>query len=193
MRGGQEATARGPHYQRSHVRNDPPPVQARLPILDRRRSASGRRCTPWPSTPTPGTPAATSSSCATRTRSCGSGANAVGRDESEIERTLGLGLVVIRDDPADAARRVEATRSGRSTRATATSGRLGTAERDRGMARAVRPAGVPPHLLRRPGTVRRRDRRAVRRRGQAHARGLDGRRPSRLRLRLVEGREQLRA
>ena len=31
----------------------------------------------------------------------------VGRDEAEIERTLGLGLVVIRDDPAEA-RRVEA-------------------------------------------------------------------------------------
>ena len=31
----------------------------------------------------------------------------VGRDESEIERTLGLGLVVIRDDPAEA-RRVDA-------------------------------------------------------------------------------------
>ena len=28
----------------------------------------------------------------------------VGRDEAEIERTLGLGLVIIRDDPAEARR-----------------------------------------------------------------------------------------
>ena len=30
---GEEATARGPHYRARSVRNDPPPIQARLPIL----------------------------------------------------------------------------------------------------------------------------------------------------------------
>ena len=76
----------------------------------------------------------------------------VGRDESEIERTLGLGLVMIRDDLEAAQprrRRVPQPPPG-LRRCTGT----GTAERDRRVARALRPARLPAHLLRRPGTVR---------------------------------------
>ena len=50
----------------------------------------------------------------------------VGRDEAEIERTLGLGLVIIRDDPAEA--REMRRSSGASTRAATPQAKTGTAE-----------------------------------------------------------------
>ena len=71
----------------------------------------------------------------------------VGRDESEIERTLGLGLVIIRDDSGRGAagrRRVPRAPPGLQRDAEDRDRRA-----DRGIARAVRRARVPPHLLRR--------------------------------------------
>lgn len=103
---GEPATARGQRYHAKDVRNDPPPVQARLPILI---GGGGERKTlrtvakyadAWN---THGPLDFARHKDEVLRRWC----REVGRDEAEIERTLGLGLVVIRDDP-DAARRVEA-------------------------------------------------------------------------------------
>ncbi len=102
----EDATARGPHYRTRHVRNDPPPIQARLPILI---GGSGERKTlrtvakyadAWNTHPD-------LEFARHKDEVLREHCQAVGRDEAEIERTLGLGLVVIRDD-MDAARRVEA-------------------------------------------------------------------------------------
>ena len=100
-----EATARGPHYRAKNVRNDPPPVQARLPILI---GGSGEKKTlrtvakyadAWNTHPS-------LEFVRHKDEVLRQHCQEVGRDEAEIERTLGLGLVVIRDDP-EAARRVE--------------------------------------------------------------------------------------
>ena len=57
----------------------------------------------------------------------------VGRDEAEIERTLGLGLVIIRDDPAEARKVDAAFRQQHPGFSDAP--KIGTAERDRRLAR----------------------------------------------------------
>jgi alkanesulfonate monooxygenase SsuD/methylene tetrahydromethanopterin reductase-like flavin-dependent oxidoreductase (luciferase family) len=101
-----EATARGPRYHAKAVRNDPPPLQRRLPILiggsgeQKTLRTVARYADGWNTHPD--LEFARHKDEVLR-RHC----QEVGRDEAEIERTLGLGLVVIRDDP-DAARRVEA-------------------------------------------------------------------------------------
>ena len=101
MLDGEPATARGPHYQTKDVRNDPPPVQARLPILiggkgERKTLATvARYADAWN---IGGDVETVRHKDEVLRRWC----REVGRDESEIERTLGLGLVIIRDDPADA-------------------------------------------------------------------------------------------
>jgi F420-dependent oxidoreductase-like protein len=100
------ATARGPRYQAKDVRNDPRPLQARLPILiggsgeQKTLRTVARYADAWNTHP-PFEFARHKEEVLRR--HC----EDVGRDESEIERTLGLGLVVIRDD-IDAARRVDA-------------------------------------------------------------------------------------
>jgi alkanesulfonate monooxygenase SsuD/methylene tetrahydromethanopterin reductase-like flavin-dependent oxidoreductase (luciferase family) len=104
---GKEATARGPRYKVKNLRNDPPPIQARIPILI---GGSGEKKTlrtvakyadAWN---TGGDLAKVRHKDAVLRQWC----EKVGRDESEIERTLGLGLVIIRDSPAEA-KRVDAT------------------------------------------------------------------------------------
>ncbi|MFL5726386.1 MAG: LLM class flavin-dependent oxidoreductase [Chloroflexota bacterium] len=104
---GEEATARGPRYHARSVRNDPQPIQASLPILiggdgeKKTLHTVAKYADAWN---TGGDIDFVRHKDAVLRRWC----EEVGRDHAEIERTLGLGLVVIRDDPA-AARRVEAT------------------------------------------------------------------------------------
>jgi len=96
------ATARGEHYQARDVRNDPAPIQAHLPILI---GGSGERKTlrtvarfadAWNVAMV--TPEQAAAKDVVLRRWC----DEVGRDPDEIERTLSLGPLVIRDDPADA-------------------------------------------------------------------------------------------
>jgi alkanesulfonate monooxygenase SsuD/methylene tetrahydromethanopterin reductase-like flavin-dependent oxidoreductase (luciferase family) len=100
---GEEGTARGPRYRAQSVRNDPPPIQARLPILI---GGSGERKTlrivaqyadMWE---VGGDPAFARRKDEVLRRWC----QKVGRDQSEIERIHGSGGIVIRDDVADAQR-----------------------------------------------------------------------------------------
>jgi alkanesulfonate monooxygenase SsuD/methylene tetrahydromethanopterin reductase-like flavin-dependent oxidoreductase (luciferase family) len=102
-----EATARGPRYKAKRVRNDPPPVQAKLPIMI---GGSGERKTlktvatyadAWNAG---GDIAKVRHKEEVLRRWC----DEVGRDHTEIERTYGAGGVVIRDDPGEAKRVVEA-------------------------------------------------------------------------------------
>jgi alkanesulfonate monooxygenase SsuD/methylene tetrahydromethanopterin reductase-like flavin-dependent oxidoreductase (luciferase family) len=91
------------YYHADHVRNDPMPVQERLPLLI---GGGGEK--------------KTLRIVARYADACNVGGGfdnvkrkdeilrehciAVGRDESEIERTVGMGICVIRDDPAEAER-----------------------------------------------------------------------------------------
>jgi len=103
MAGGEEATARGPRYRMKKVRNAPPPVQRRLPILiggdgeKKTLHTVAKYADAWN---TGGDIDFVRHKDAVLRQWC----ERVGRDESEIERTLGLGLVIIRDDKADARR-----------------------------------------------------------------------------------------
>ncbi|HEU6439947.1 MAG TPA: LLM class flavin-dependent oxidoreductase [Terriglobales bacterium] len=100
---GEEPTARGEHYHAKQVRNDPPPIQPALPILV---GGDGEKVT--------------LKLVAKYADACNIGggiANVrkkdavlrqhctdVGRDEREIERTTGIGAVVIRDSREEAQR-----------------------------------------------------------------------------------------
>jgi alkanesulfonate monooxygenase SsuD/methylene tetrahydromethanopterin reductase-like flavin-dependent oxidoreductase (luciferase family) len=101
-----EGTARGPRYTARSVRNDPPPLQARLPILiggdgeKKTLHTVAKYADAWN---TGGDIDFVRHKDEVLRRWC----EEVGRDQAEIERTLGLGLVVIRDDPKDARRYVE--------------------------------------------------------------------------------------
>jgi alkanesulfonate monooxygenase SsuD/methylene tetrahydromethanopterin reductase-like flavin-dependent oxidoreductase (luciferase family) len=101
-----EGTARGPRYHARSVRNDPPPIQAHLPILvggdgeKKTLHTVAKYADAWN---TAGDIDFVRHKDSVLRRWC----EEVGRDEAEIERTLGLGLVVIRDDPRDAQRYVE--------------------------------------------------------------------------------------
>ena len=103
---GKEATARGQRYHMKNVRNDPPPIQARIPILiggdgeKKTLHTVAKYADAWN---TSGDIEFVRHKDEVLRRWC----DTVGRDQSEIERTLGLGLVVIRDDMAEA-RRAEA-------------------------------------------------------------------------------------
>jgi alkanesulfonate monooxygenase SsuD/methylene tetrahydromethanopterin reductase-like flavin-dependent oxidoreductase (luciferase family) len=104
---GKEATARGPRYHMKNVRNDPPPIQARIPILiggdgeKKTLHTVAKYADAWN---TGGDIEFVRHKDEVLRQWC----DRVGRDESEIERTLGLGLVIIRDDAAEA-KRVDAT------------------------------------------------------------------------------------
>jgi len=104
MRGmldGTRPTAAGPRYAAQEVRNDPPPVQAHLPILI---GGSGRDVTLklvaryGDACNIGGTIENVREADATLVRHC----EAVGRDETEIERTTGTGTIVIRDSREEA-------------------------------------------------------------------------------------------
>ncbi len=97
-------TARGERYHAVEARNDPAPVQAKLPILI---GGGGERKTlrtvatyadAWNIAQV--TPEQAAHKVEVLKRHC----DEVGRDFDEIELTLSLGPMVIRDDPAEAAR-----------------------------------------------------------------------------------------
>jgi alkanesulfonate monooxygenase SsuD/methylene tetrahydromethanopterin reductase-like flavin-dependent oxidoreductase (luciferase family) len=110
MRGmlrGEEPTASGPRYRATAVRNDPPPVQARLPLLI---GGGGEQVTlklvaKYADANNVGGGVETvRRKEEILLRHC----EAVGRDPSEIERTTGIGTVFIRDSEAEARRAFEA-------------------------------------------------------------------------------------
>ncbi len=109
MRGmldGTQPTVTEGRYRTEAVRNDPPPVQAHLPILI---GGSGRQVTlrlvaRYADANNVGGSATNIAECeAALVRHC----EAIGRDEREIERTAGIGVPVIRDSRGEA-RRVQA-------------------------------------------------------------------------------------
>ena len=102
MLDGSPATARGARYHALDVRNDPPPLRERLPLLI---GGAGERKTlrtvarfadAWNVAQV--TPEEAAKKDAVLRRWC----DELGRDEATIERTLSLGPIAIRDDPADA-------------------------------------------------------------------------------------------
>jgi F420-dependent oxidoreductase-like protein len=101
---GERPTAKGPHYQTRGVRNEPPPLQARMPLLI---GGGGEQVTLKlvaryaDANNVGGGIEAVRRKEAVLLRHC----ETVGRDPAEIERTTGLGVVVIRDT-RDEARRV---------------------------------------------------------------------------------------
>jgi len=106
MRGmldGSEPTADGPRYRSRRTRNDPPPVQAHLPICV---GGGGEQVTLKlvaqyaDMNNVGGGVANVRRKEAILVRHC----EAVGRDPAEIERTTGVGTVFIRDDAAEAER-----------------------------------------------------------------------------------------
>jgi F420-dependent oxidoreductase-like protein len=106
MRGmlrGETPTAKGLHYQTRAVRNEPPPVQARLPLLI---GGGGEQVTLKlvaryaDANNVGGGIEAVRRKEAVLLRHC----ETVGRDPAEIERTTGLGVVVIRDTREEALR-----------------------------------------------------------------------------------------
>jgi alkanesulfonate monooxygenase SsuD/methylene tetrahydromethanopterin reductase-like flavin-dependent oxidoreductase (luciferase family) len=110
MRGmlrGEEPTASGPRYRAAAVRNDPPPVQARLPLLI---GGGGEQVTLKlvaryaDANNVGGGVETVRRKEEILLRHC----EAVGRDPSEIERTTGIGTVFIRDSEAEARRAFEA-------------------------------------------------------------------------------------
>jgi alkanesulfonate monooxygenase SsuD/methylene tetrahydromethanopterin reductase-like flavin-dependent oxidoreductase (luciferase family) len=97
------ASARGPRYLARDVRNLPPPVQPRLPILiggggERKTLRTvARFADMWNVANV--TPDEAAHKDAVLRRWC----DEVGRDPDEVERTVSLGPLLIRDDPAEAA------------------------------------------------------------------------------------------
>jgi alkanesulfonate monooxygenase SsuD/methylene tetrahydromethanopterin reductase-like flavin-dependent oxidoreductase (luciferase family) len=106
MRGmlhGERPTAAGPRYHATAVRNDPPPIQERLPILI---GGGGEQVTLklvaryGDANNVGGGLANVKRKDAILVQHC----ETVGRDPAEIERTTGLGTVIIRDSRAEAER-----------------------------------------------------------------------------------------
>ena len=97
------ATARGEHYHAVDVRNDPAPVQARLPILiggggeKKTLRTVARYADAWNIAQV--TPEQAAHKVDVLKRHC----EDFGRDFEEIELTLSLGPMIIRDDPTAAA------------------------------------------------------------------------------------------
>jgi alkanesulfonate monooxygenase SsuD/methylene tetrahydromethanopterin reductase-like flavin-dependent oxidoreductase (luciferase family) len=108
MLSGEAPTAAGVRYHAQEVRNDPPPIQARLPLLI---GGGGEQVTLKlvaryaDANNVGGGIETVKRKEEILLRHC----EAVGRDPAEIERTTGVGTVVIRDSEAEARRVFEAT------------------------------------------------------------------------------------
>jgi F420-dependent oxidoreductase-like protein len=114
MRGmlrGDRPSAKGPHYRTQSVRNDPPPLQARLPLLI---GGGGEQVTLKlvaryaDANNVGGGIDKVRHKEAVLLRHC----ETVGRDPAEIERTTSLGVVVIRDTRKEARKVVDAIFAG---------------------------------------------------------------------------------
>ena len=106
MRGmlhGERPTAAGPRYRAKDVRNDPPPIQERLPLLI---GGGGEQVTLklvaryGDANNVGGGLENVKRKEAILVQHC----ETVGRDPAEIERTTGIGTVIIRDSRAEAER-----------------------------------------------------------------------------------------
>jgi alkanesulfonate monooxygenase SsuD/methylene tetrahydromethanopterin reductase-like flavin-dependent oxidoreductase (luciferase family) len=103
MLSGERPSATGPHYAAKEVRNDPLPVQARLPLLI---GGGGEKVTLKlvaryaDANNVGGGLEAVKRKEAILLQHC----ETVGRDPAEIERTTGIGAVIIRDSRAEAQR-----------------------------------------------------------------------------------------
>ena len=95
----------------------------------------------------------------------------VGRDESEIERTVGMGICVIRDDAAEAQRVANAIFARNGNAKPWENQLVGTPEQVAGGDAAVPGHRVPALHHRLPVAARRRDDGAAHRRGEADGRG----------------------
>jgi len=124
---GETPTAKGPHYHARAVRNQPPPVQARLPLLI---GGGGEQVTLKlvaryaDANNVGGGIEQVRRKEAVLLRHCDS----VGRDPAEIERTAGLGVVVIRDSREEALRVLERIFASNGQATPWTSQPVGTAE-----------------------------------------------------------------
>lgn len=98
---GRPATARGPHYAARDLVNDPPPLQRRLPLLiggagERKTLATvARYADAWNAG---GEPDELRHKDAVLREWC----ERVGRDQGEIERSSGVGALVVRDGEREA-------------------------------------------------------------------------------------------
>ncbi len=105
------ATARGERYHAVDARNDPAPVQARLPILiggageKKTLRTIAKYADLWNVAQV--TPQEAAHKDAVLRRHC----EEFGRDSDEIERTLSLGPMIIRDDPVEAQAVVESIKA----------------------------------------------------------------------------------
>jgi len=101
------ATARAVRYHAQAVRNDPPPLQRRLPILvggvgERKTLRTvARYADAWNAAQV--TPEQARQKADVLRRWC----DELGRDFDDIERSISLGPILVRDDPAEAARAVQ--------------------------------------------------------------------------------------
>jgi alkanesulfonate monooxygenase SsuD/methylene tetrahydromethanopterin reductase-like flavin-dependent oxidoreductase (luciferase family) len=114
MRGmlhGEQPSAAGPRYKARDARNDPPPLHARLPLLI---GGGGEKVTLklvakyGDANNIGGGIEAVKRKDAVLIEHC----EKIGRDPAEIERTTGIGVVIIRDSRAEARKVFEATFAG---------------------------------------------------------------------------------
>jgi alkanesulfonate monooxygenase SsuD/methylene tetrahydromethanopterin reductase-like flavin-dependent oxidoreductase (luciferase family) len=135
MLAGEPASAAGEHYHMQQVRNDPPPIQRRLPLLV---GGGGEKVTlrlvarHADANNVGGGFESVQRKEAILRRHC----DAVGRDEAEIERTANIGPVIIRDSAAEAQRALEGIYR-----------RNGGARRWSGRPASAQPLGPPEHLV----------------------------------------------
>ena len=157
MRGmlhGERPTAAGPRYAAEAVRNDPPPIQERLPLLI---GGGGEQVTLKlvaryaDANNVGGGIENVRRKEAILVQHC----ETVGRDPAEIERTTGLGTVIIRDS-RDEAERVQAAIFERNGQADAWKDQpVGTPEDVAERLRAVPRDRLPPSRRRVPVAARR--------------------------------------
>jgi F420-dependent oxidoreductase-like protein len=124
---GDRPTAKGPHYRTQAVRNDPPPLQARLPLLV---GGGGEQVTLKlvaryaDANNVGGGIDKVRHKEAVLVRHCEN----VGRDPAEIERTTSLGVVVIRNTRREAKKAAEAIFAGNGQATPWENQPVGTAE-----------------------------------------------------------------